>query len=186
MTGNISKSKGFRGERGEKGDKGDAFKYTDFTPEQLANLKGEKGDVPSIILEYDKATGDVWYESDGILVDKEYVDSNNLATKEYVMNLVLDLANKVAKTPYIITLYKDRWTLVDKNKWHQEIEVPNTTKHSMVDFMTTDEQFNYLVQNGILLYTVNDGGNVFAVCEGAIPLDISEIKVTVSEVVVGE
>jgi len=27
-----------------KGEKGDAFKYSDFTPEQLASLKGEKGD----------------------------------------------------------------------------------------------------------------------------------------------
>ena len=31
--------------RGEKGDKGDAFTYSDFTTEQLAALKGEKGDT---------------------------------------------------------------------------------------------------------------------------------------------
>lgn len=30
--------------QGKKGDKGDAFRYEDFTPEQLAALKGEKGD----------------------------------------------------------------------------------------------------------------------------------------------
>lgn len=44
---------GLQGERGEqglpgndgaKGDKGDAFKYTDFTPEQLKSLTGPKGD----------------------------------------------------------------------------------------------------------------------------------------------
>ena len=29
---------------GEKGDKGDPFRYDDFTPEQLASLKGDKGD----------------------------------------------------------------------------------------------------------------------------------------------
>lgn len=29
---------------GEKGDKGDPFRYEDFTPEQLASLKGAKGD----------------------------------------------------------------------------------------------------------------------------------------------
>ena len=29
---------------GAKGDKGDAFTYADFTPQQLASLKGEKGD----------------------------------------------------------------------------------------------------------------------------------------------
>lgn len=46
--------KGLQGERGEqglpgndgaKGDKGDAFKYSDFTEEQLAALKGDKGDI---------------------------------------------------------------------------------------------------------------------------------------------
>lgn len=36
--------KGDKGDRGEKGEKGDAFVYTDFTSEQLAQLKGEKGD----------------------------------------------------------------------------------------------------------------------------------------------
>lgn len=30
--------------KGERGDKGDAFTYEDFTPEQLASLKGDKGD----------------------------------------------------------------------------------------------------------------------------------------------
>lgn len=29
---------------GTKGDKGDPFTFADFTPEQLASLKGEKGD----------------------------------------------------------------------------------------------------------------------------------------------
>ena len=36
------------GPQGEKGDKGDAFVYEDFTDEQLANLKGEKGDSPIV------------------------------------------------------------------------------------------------------------------------------------------
>ena len=36
--------KGEQGIQGLKGDKGDAFKYSDFTPEQLQTLKGEKGD----------------------------------------------------------------------------------------------------------------------------------------------
>ena len=30
--------------QGQKGEKGDPFKYSDFTPEQLAKLKGEKGE----------------------------------------------------------------------------------------------------------------------------------------------
>ena len=36
--------KGEKGDTGSKGDKGDPFVYSDFTPEQLASLKGEKGD----------------------------------------------------------------------------------------------------------------------------------------------
>lgn len=48
---------GLQGERGEqglpgndgaKGDKGDAFKYNDFTPEQLKSLTGPKGDKGDI------------------------------------------------------------------------------------------------------------------------------------------
>ena len=35
---------GPRGEQGPKGDKGDPFTYADFTAEQLANLKGPKGE----------------------------------------------------------------------------------------------------------------------------------------------
>ena len=37
-------SKGGKGDTGSKGDKGDPFVFSDFTPEQLALLKGEKGD----------------------------------------------------------------------------------------------------------------------------------------------
>ena len=33
-----------KGDKGDTGDKGDAFTYSDFTTEQLASLKGEKGD----------------------------------------------------------------------------------------------------------------------------------------------
>ena len=36
---------GETGAKGDKGDKGDAFTYADFTPEQLAFLKGEKGEI---------------------------------------------------------------------------------------------------------------------------------------------
>ena len=38
-------SVGPQGPKGDKGDKGDAFTYADFTAEQLAALKGEKGDT---------------------------------------------------------------------------------------------------------------------------------------------
>jgi len=36
---------GPRGAQGEAGPKGDSFTYEDFTAEQLASLKGPKGDT---------------------------------------------------------------------------------------------------------------------------------------------
>lgn len=81
MIGNLSKSKGF------KGDTGDALTYEMLTPEQKENLRGkqgDKGDTPSISFRYDQETGNLYYTSDGILVDKDYVDSNNIATKDDV------------------------------------------------------------------------------------------------------
>ena len=95
MIGNISKSKGF------KGDIGDAFTYEDFTPEQLAGLKGDQGDqgdTPSIVLRLD-SDGNLYYSSDGILVDKEYVNSQNLATTDYVESRLSDYSKKVIITP---------------------------------------------------------------------------------------
>lgn len=97
MAGNISKSKGVRGYRGKP------FTYDDFTPDQLEALKikgdkgeqgiqgiqgiqgeqgvqgiqgipGEKGSTPNVVLRYDQTTGNLYYSSDGILVDREYVD----------------------------------------------------------------------------------------------------------------
>jgi hypothetical protein len=50
--------------------------------------------------------------------------------------------------------------------------------------MLTEEQFNYFKQNGISLYTVNDGGYIVAICEGALPSGDMQMKVTVSEVVI--
>ena len=37
--------KGDKGDKGPQGEKGDSFTYSDFTSEQLASLKGEKGDA---------------------------------------------------------------------------------------------------------------------------------------------
>ena len=40
----LDSLKGLQGPQGEPGPKGDPFTYADFTAEQLANLKGPKGD----------------------------------------------------------------------------------------------------------------------------------------------
>ena len=78
-TGNISKSKGFKGDTGAAGPSG---------PQGPQGEKGQKGDTPSIVLRYDQESGNLYYNSDGILVDKEYVETQNLATKDYVDGVV--------------------------------------------------------------------------------------------------
>ena len=72
MIGNISKSKGFKGDPGPIGPQG---------PQGEQGIQGEKGDSPAIVLRLDDA-GNLYYNSDGILVDKEYVESQNLVTKD--------------------------------------------------------------------------------------------------------
>ena len=77
MTGNLSKAKGFKGDTGPIGPPG---------PQGEPGVQGIKGDTPSIVFRLDPDTGDLYYSSDGILVDKEYVASQNLATKEELKN----------------------------------------------------------------------------------------------------
>lgn len=72
MVGNISKSKGFKGDAGPIGPQG---------PQGEQGIQGEKGDSPAIVLRLDDA-GNLYYNSDGILVDKEYIESQNLVTKD--------------------------------------------------------------------------------------------------------
>ena len=44
--------KNIKGDKGDRGEQGEAFKYSDFTPEQLQALKGEKGDKPQKGVDY--------------------------------------------------------------------------------------------------------------------------------------
>ena len=69
----LDSLKGLQGPQGEPGPKGDPFRYEDFTPEQLAALKGPKGDKGEDGRDGSSATadnahqlllqGNVWCES---------------------------------------------------------------------------------------------------------------------------
>ena len=54
------------------------------SPKVIQGPDGPKGDTPSIIFKYDAATGDLSFSSDGILADKDYVESQNLVLKDEV------------------------------------------------------------------------------------------------------
>lgn len=160
MTGNISKSKGF---------------------------KGDKGDTPSIAFRLDDE-GNLYYSSDGILIDHTYVDSKNLATKDFVMEKLLDLANKVAPSPASVTLYADRWELIEGTRWGQEVVVANATitKYSKVDLQLSAEQVAIFYEKDLAFVTENSGGIVTVYCVGQVPTNDYVIQATVSEVIVNE
>lgn len=92
MIGNISKSKGFKGDTGPIG------------PHGPQGIQGEKGDTPAIVLRYEQDTGNLYYNSDGILLDKEYVESQNFATKEYVDNAVANGGGGSINTDEVIEI----------------------------------------------------------------------------------
>lgn len=87
MIGNISKSKGF---------------------------KGDSGFTPSITFRYDPETGNLYYSSDGILISKNYISSNNLVTKEDIediQNAILVHAGDSVK--HVTGEEKDVWNGAD-------------------------------------------------------------------------
>ena len=160
MTGNISKSKGF---------------------------KGDKGDTPSIKFKLDDE-GNLYYSSDGILVDNNYIDSKNLATKEYVTEKLLELANKVAPSPASVTLYADRWELIEGTRWGQDVVVANATitPYSKVDLQLSAEQIAIFYEKDLAFVAENSGGIVTVYCVGQVPTNDYVIQATVSEVIVNE
>ena len=184
MIGNLSKSKGF------KGDKGDAFKYEDFTPEQLESIRGHKGDIgytPKITFRYDPNTGDLYYDSDGILLDKEYIESNDIATKEFVTDMLLSMVNKAAPTPASITLYANKWKQSDEeNMWYQVVVVSNATitEYSKIDLQPSPEQLCIFYEKDLAFVTENEDGVVTVFCIGQKPTNDYTIQATVMEVTI--
>lgn len=184
MIGNLSKSKGF------KGDKGDAFKFEDFTPEQLESIRGYKGDMgytPKITFRYDSETGDLYCNSDGILLDKEYIESNDVATKEFVTEKLLELVNKAAPTPASITLYAGKWKKgTEGNMWYQVVNVENATvtEYSKIDLQPSPEQLCIFHEKDMAFVTLNENGVVIVFCIGQKPTNDYTLQATVMEVTI--
>lgn len=159
MTGNISKAKGF---------------------------KGDKGDIPSVKFELDNE-GNLYYESDGILYDMVYLDKEGLATKEFVIEQIKELANKVAPSPASITLYEDRWQLDSEDgRWCQVVTVANATitPYSKVDLQLSAEQIAIFREKDLAFVAENEGGTVTVYCVGQVPEHDYVIQATISEAVV--
>ena len=53
----VQGERGIQGEQGIRGEQGEPFTYEDFTPEQLAALKGEKGEAGATITSVNRTSG---------------------------------------------------------------------------------------------------------------------------------
>lgn len=76
---------GERGPQGETGPQGAAFTYDDFTEEQLASLKGDKGD-PYTLTETDKA--EIVSAVKAQLITEQWtftLTDNSVITKDVIM-----------------------------------------------------------------------------------------------------
>ena len=157
MTGNISKAKGF---------------------------KGEDGKTPSIVFAYDPETGNLYYNSNGILIDKDYAASQNFATKDFVKELLGELSTTGKAS---ITLYADRWEQSEsENMWYQEVVVANAniTPNSKVDLQLSAEQVAVFYEKTLAFVAENEDGVVTVYCVGQVPTNDYVIQATVSEVLV--
>lgn len=158
MTGNISKAKALKGD------------------------PGKDGHTPAITFAYDPDSGNLYYSSDGIMVDKDYIDSQNLATKDFVKGLVGELSTTEKAS---ITLYADRWEQSEsENMWHQKVVVANATvtEYSKIDLQPSVEQMLIFYEKDLTFVTENDGGNITVYCIGQRPTNDYAIQATITEV----
>ena len=169
MVGNISKTNGIVGDRGEQGIQG---------------IQGEKGDTPGITFFYDEKTGDLSYKSDGILLDREYVDSNNLVTKEELASLkeIINLlqAKSLVKT-ITINLPASKW-VGESNNYSQVVSIADITEYSKVDLQPTAEQLVIFHEKDIAFVAENEDGIVTIYCIGQKPTLDYDIQATVTEI----
>lgn len=131
---------GLQGERGEqglpgndgaKGDKGDAFKYTDFTEEQLAALKGPKGDKGEQGVKGDPFTYDDFTSEEIEGLKKPATDAAN------ELNKYLD----IVKLPVVETPASETTVAMDANKVYDIIigESLTITLNAPTDLTVTNE-----------------------------------------------
>ena len=114
-------AKGDKGDTGEQGPKGDAFKYSDFTSEQLESLKGPKGDKGDIGLTGPQGeTGPVGPQ--GVKGDKFNYDDFTSEEIEGLKKPATDAANElnkyldIVKLPVVETPVSETTLAMDANK----------------------------------------------------------------------
>lgn len=176
MIGNISKSKGFKGDTGAIG------------PQGPQGIQGVKGDSPAIVLRYEQDTGNLYYNSDGILLDKEYVETQNLASKEdikSIMSYILELEEKLPRK-ITINLPASAWVEDAYEEYSQVVSIAGVTPYSQIDLQITKEQLAIFREKDISFWVENEDGVVTACCLGQKPTNDYVVQATKMEVIVDE
>ena len=168
-------------------------------------IKGEKGETPSISFRYDEKTGDLYYSSDGIMADKDYVDAeitahkvyeiteentndtkypSTNALKKYVDDKFKEIKEmveqKLART-VTITLYKSKW-LGNNGTYYQNVTIDNITQYSKVDLQPSAEQLKIFYEKDISFVTENENGVITVFCIGQKPTNDYVMQATITEV----
>lgn len=181
MKGNISKNKGF---------------------------KGNDGHTPSISFRYDASTGLLEYTSDGILLDKEYVDGSGFARKDELADVATsgsynDLTDKPdisggggaplyayvnikgGESNWVSEVVKDNNGNTIGYRYGQTVNVNNAviTPNSKVDLQISSEQMVIFYEKYLAFVAENEDGVVTIYCIGQIPQNDYTIQATVTEVV---
>lgn len=173
--------------------------------------KGDKGSMQSISLRYDEATGNLYYNTDGIVADKEYVDTGSFADKATIGSMdVLKTANKSNLVAAINELYDllmptrafviilggaDNWVAeevtdssgnVIGSRYGQVVNVNNAviTPNSKVDLQLSSEQMIIFKEKDLDFVAENEDGVVTIYCIGNIPEYNYRLQATVTEVTI--
>lgn len=83
-------------------------------------------------------------------------------------------------TATYINLSASAWSIAeDSNEYRQTVSINGISSNSKVDLMPETSILNYLIDNGITLYLVNDDGNMYCSCIGNVPTGDLVIPVSI-------
>ena len=133
----------------------------------ITGKAGRDGYIPSISFEYERDTGNLYYIIDeGVLVDKEYVESKDLVTNEHLLYVISELQKTIASlsaksvVKYItISLPASAWSKDTDNRYSQVVKIEGVTEYSKIDLQPDAEQLAIFHEKDIAFVTENEGAH---------------------------
>ncbi len=159
-------------------------------------IKGDKGYTPHITFRYDEKTGDLFYSSDDMFVDSDYISTHELVDKQYINDYIEQLRSDISPSKAFVNILggDNNWVPEDVYannnnvigvRYGQTVNVNNAvvTPNSQVDLQITSEQMAIFYEKDLAFVAENEEGVVTIYCIGSVPQNDYTIQVTVTEVV---